>query len=252
VSNPFIKKLSRFVVLGDEEVGALEHLSRNPRDFKGGHDLILEGAKPEYVFLLMEGWAYRYKHLKDGSRQILAYLLPGDLCDIHVFLLDEMDNSIGLLCDSKVVMIPAGEVLSVMDQFPKIERALWWATLVDEGTLREWLLNVGQRNAYQKLSHLFCELAVRMKAAGLVDDDGSFSLPVTQIELADTTGLTSVHVNRTLKRLRDEKMITIGSRRLHILDPERLAEVAGFSQEYLHVEGEPVEMKLRTRLGKVG
>jgi len=236
VSNPLVRKLNRFVPLGDAEIAALESLSRNPKTHPAGHDLIREGAKPEYVFLLMKGWAYRYKSLPSGRRQIMAYLIPGDLCDIHIFLFDEMDHSIGLLSAAEVVAIPAAQMLEVMNRFPKIERALWWATLVDEATLREWLLNVGQRNAYEKLSHLFCEMAVRMEAVGLIDHDGSFSLPLTQAELADTTGLTSVHVNRTLQRMRRDKLIEIGQQRLMILDRAGLRESGGFNPNYLHVE----------------
>lgn len=250
--NPLVAKLSKFVALGDAEVAALEHLSRNPRQMAADKSLISEGSQPKYVFLLMDGWAYRYKHLADGKRQILAFLIPGDLCDVHIFVFDEMDHSIGLLCDSRVVMIPATEMLDVMVRFPKIERALWWATLVDEATLREWLLNVGQRDAFQKLSHLFCEMSVRLKAIGLVNEDGSFHLPLTQSELADTTGLTAVHVNRTLQRLRKENLISLSQRRLMILDLKRLAEVAGFNQRYLHVEGPPVEEQLRSRFGNSG
>lgn len=236
MGNPLVRKLNRFLPLDEEEVALVESLSRNPKTLPAHRDLIREGGKPEHVFLLMKGWAYRYKLLPNGQRQILAYLIPGDLCDIHIFLFDEMDHSIGLLSEAEVVAIPAGEMMDVMNRFPRIERALWWATLVDEATLREWLLNVGQRDAYERLSHLFCELAVRMETVGLVDDDGSFALPLTQTELADTTGLTSVHVNRTLQRMRRDKLITLGQQRLRILDRSRLRQVAGFNPNYLHVE----------------
>ena len=147
------------------------------------------------MFLLLEGWGFRYKQLESGRRQIMAYLIPGDLCDIQIFLFDKMDHSIGLLSAARVVKIPAVEMLDLMDRYPRIERALLWATLVDEATLREWLLNVGQRSALQRISHLFCELCVRLSVVQLVDNNETFELPVTQAELADTTGMTTVHVN---------------------------------------------------------
>ncbi|MGI8610670.1 MAG: Crp/Fnr family transcriptional regulator [Sphingomicrobium sp.] len=199
------------------------------------------------MFLLLEGWAYRYKSMVNGGRQIMAYLLPGDLCDVQIFLFEEMDHSIGLLSDALVAKIPAAEMLDLMDRYPRIERALMWATLVDEATLREWLLNVGQRDALQRIAHLFCELCVRLRVVKLVDEDHSFRLPLTQTELADTTGMTTVHVNRSLQRLRQDGLIISRQGRLTILDYKRLAEIAGFNATYLHTDGPPVEQKLRAR-----
>lgn len=245
--NALIAKLGRFVPLEEDEGEALLHLSRNARRLPRGTDLIREGDKPQSVFLLLEGWAFRYKSMMNGGRQIMAYLLPGDLCDVQIFLFEEMDHSIGLLSDALVVKIPATEVLDLMDRFPRIERALMWATLVDEATLREWLLNVGQRNALQRLAHLFCELSVRLSVVNLVDDTATFSLPVTQAELADTTGMTTVHVNRSLQRLRKEGLIMMKGGDLTIMDFDRLAEISGFNRNYLHTDGPPVEQKLRSR-----
>lgn len=246
--NPLIRKLGRFVPLNEVERAALEELSRNSRAYAAGSDLIAEGDAPKSVFLILKGWAFRYKHLADGRRQIMAYLIPGDLCDIQIFLFEKMDHSIGLLSDAVVVKIPAAELLAVMDRFPRIERALLWGTLVDEATLREWLLNVGQRFALQRLAHLFCEMCVRLSVVGLVDDEESFTLPLTQAELADTTGMTTVHINRTLQQMRKEQLISTSHGRLTILDFGRLAAIADFTETYLHIDGPPVEQRLRSRL----
>lgn len=243
-----IAKLGRFVPLSDAERDALYQISSNARVHRRGTDLISQGDKPDSVFLLLDGWAYRYKHLANGDRQIMAYLLPGDLCDIRIFLFEQMDHSIGLLSDAMVVKIPAAEILALMDEFPRIERALMWATLVDEATLREWLLNVGQRDAVQKISHLICELCVRLSVVHLVDRQETFAMPVTQAELADTTGMTTVHVNRSMQRLRKDGLIATKDGKMTILDFDRLAAVAGFDEVYLHTDGPPVEQKLRSRL----
>lgn len=245
--NPVIQKLGRFVGLSEEERAALHQLSRNPRRYARGTDLISEGDKPDSVFLLLDGWAFRYKQLASGARQIMAYLVPGDMCDVRIFLYEQMDHSIGLLSDATVVKIPAAEMLDLMDRFPHIERALMWATLVDESTLREWLLNVGQRDALQRLSHIFCELCVRLSVVDRVDDH-KFALPLTQAELADTAGLTTVHVNRSLQRLRQDGLILLKGGELTILDLDRLAKLAGFDGTYLHTDGSPLEQKLRLRL----
>ncbi len=232
----------------EPERDALRHLSRNLQSYERGAELIAEGMRPTSVFLIMEGWAFRFKHLADGSRQITAYLIPGDVCDVQIFLFEKMDHSIGLLSDAKVVKIPAAEMLDIMDRFPRIERALLWATLVDEATLREWLLNVGQRSAKQKLAHLFCELCVRLQVVGLVDDSGAFILPPIQSELGDTTGMTTVHVNRSLQSLRADGLVSTCHGSLTIPNFKRLAQFAGFEEDYLHIDGPPVEKKLRARL----
>ncbi len=165
-------------------------------------------------------------------------------------MFEEMDHSIGLLSDAKVVKIPAAHMLDLLDRFPRIEWALSWATLVDESTLREWLLNIGQRNALQRISHLFCELSVRMNVVDLVDASDTLAFPLTQTELADTTGMTNVHVNRSLQTLRNDGLIRIGHGTLTILDFDRLAKIAGFNQTYLHIDGPPVEQRLRARLNQ--
>ena len=247
--NAVVRKLSQFAPLGDEETSALVRLCEPAQLRKAGDDLVREGEQPQHVFLLLEGWAYRYKFGRDGSRQIVAFLIPGDLCDIKVFLLDRMDHNIGLLSDARVRAIPAIELLELMDRFPRIERALWWASLVDEATLREWLLNIGQRDAFERIAHLFCELWVRLQVVGLVDADDSFELPLTQEGLGDTTGLTSVHVNRTLQKLRKEKLIDLKRGHIEICDPRRLAEASGFRRNYLHLSsGGPLDTVLRQRL----
>ncbi|MGQ0560126.1 MAG: Crp/Fnr family transcriptional regulator [Sphingosinicella sp.] len=247
--NAFVRKLTQFAPLGDEEISALVRLCE-PADLRNaGDDLVCEGDRPQHVYLLLDGWGYRYKFGRDGGRQIVAFLVPGDLCDIKAFLLDRMDHSIGLLSEARVRAIPAIELIELMDRFPMIERALWWASLVDEATLREWLLNIGQRDAFERIAHLFCELWVRLQVVGLVDADDAFDLPLTQEGLGDTTGLTPVHVNRTLQRLRREKLIATRRGHIEICDPRRLAEVSGFSRNYLHLTRDgPLDINLRQRL----
>jgi len=246
-----VTKLSRYIELADSEVAALDHLTRSPYPMKAGSDLILEGTNPENVFLLMEGWGYRYSLLKNGNRQIFGYVLPGDLCDVHVFMLDEMDHSIGLLSEAMAVKIPADEMLDVLNRYPRIERALWIATLVSESTLRQWVVNIGQRDAFERIGHLFCELWQRMRVVGLVSADDQFDLPLTQVELADTLGMTAVHVNRTLQRLREAGLIALKRSRLRILDPEKLAEVSGFDGSYLRLDATVQNVSLRSRLSLV-
>lgn len=233
MTNAFIKKLSRFSSFTDEELAALERLSAKPEQRARGKDLIRQGDRANAVQLLLRGWAYRYKVLKDGSRQIVGYLLPGDACDLNGMILGEMDHSVGLLTDAEVKTVPAEELRDVMERHRAIERAFWRLSMVDEAILREWLANIGQRDAFSRTGHHLCELWHRMKTIGSVDDH-AFDLPLTQEELGDSLGLTSVHINRTIKRLKEDGLITIAQRRLTVLDPQRLTQITGFDPAYLN------------------
>ena len=230
-----ITKLSSLGPLGAEEIEALEQLSRNPKPMQSEQILVHEGSRSDSIYLIVSGLACRYKTLAGGRRQILGYLLPGDLCDIHFTIANRPDYSVSLTSGSSVARIPTWKISELMLRFPAIHRALSLASLIDAVILREWLLSVGQRDALQKLCHLFCEMAVRLEAIGATNDDGSFELPVNQVTLADTLGLTSVHINRTLQRLRSEGLIRLCHRRLVILDRERLASIAGFDGAYLQL-----------------
>jgi CRP-like cAMP-binding protein len=145
-----------------------------------------------------------------------------------------MDHGIVALTPCTVARIGQDEIAKLTSENSRIVRAMWWSTLVDQGILREWVLNVGRRNAYERVAHLLCEMHFRMERVGLVEND-RLALPLTQEELADATGLTSVHMNRTLQQLRHEKLIEIGSGVLTLLDALALREAAGFNPEYLHV-----------------
>lgn len=232
--NPFVRKLEGFAALSAADRALLEQISAEPRTVAPHTDLAREGDKPEGVFLIMEGMAFRHKLRASGSRQIMAYLLPGDLCDLDVALLDAMDHTISTLSACKVVRIAPETVSRILEHHPAIARALRKSTLVDEATLREWLVNVGRRSAPERLAHLFCELLVRWQAIGR-GDQSSYELPLTQIDLADTTGLTGVHVNRTLQDLRRRGLIELKGGRLTILDLPRLRALAEFKSNYLHL-----------------
>ena len=235
MTNVLIRKLELFGALPEDDRRLLADVVVRTRDIPRHHDIAREGDSTQDVHLILQGFACRYKMLANGRRQILAYLIPGDFCDLHVFILNRMDHSIGTLSECKVVDIPRADVLQLTTR-PAIARALWWASLVDEATLREWLLNIGQRGATERVAHLFCEIHLRLKSVGLADG-GRFTLPITQVELADTIGVSSVHTNRALQELRGEELITFKSRQVVLLDLERLRQKSGFDPNYLHLEG---------------
>ena len=235
MTNLLLRKLEAFGPLPAEDKLLLDAAIGQPRSIPADRDLIHEGDTPRDVRLIVEGFACRYKLLKDGSRQIVAFLVPGDFCDLHVFILKAMDHSISTLSPAQVVDIPRGRVLELTER-PAIGRALWWVTLVDEAVLREWLLNNGQREAEERIAHLLCELHSRLKIVGLADG-GKFSLPITQAEIGDSLGLSAIHVNRSLQVLRAQDLISLRYRELVIHDPDRLRAFAGFTPNYLHLSG---------------
>ena len=235
MQNPLTRKLELFGPLPGEDRQLLDKAVANRRVLRAKTNIIQEGDAPSDVRVVVSGLACRYKLLPDGSRQIFAYLLPGDFCDLHIFILKEMDHGIETLSPCEIADVPRSRILE-MTQRPELSRALWWATLVDEATLREWLCNLGQRDAFHRIAHLFCELHARTKAIGLVSPDGALPLPITQTELADTVGLTNVHVNRALQELRATNLIEFRSGVLTIHNVDQLRDMSDFNSNYLHLE----------------
>lgn len=231
--NPLIRKLEQFTALSEANKRTVMDAIHDVRNFAARDDIIKEGDRPDDVHLMLEGWAGRYKDLPNGERQIMAYLIPGDLCDIHITLLDQMDHSIGALSPSKVAFIPRIVMEAMLGANDGLSRALWWATLVDEAILREWLVSLGQRPADKRIAHLICEMVLRCRAVGLTGDD-SFEMPITQEQFADTVGITPVHMNRSLQALRAEGLISTHGRRITVTDLDRLMNYSDFNPNYLH------------------
>jgi CRP-like cAMP-binding protein len=233
--NPLLRKLANFTSLSDTEANAVRECCGDARVFAAGEDIIAQGDRTGGVKLLLEGFACRYKVLEDGRRQIVAYFVPGDLCDLRVFILKRMDHSIGAVAASRVATIAPHDILRLTNNFPNLTRALWWSTLVEEAIAREWIVNVGQRNAFERMGHLFCELLFRFRAVGL-NQGNSCTLPLTQAELAETLGLSSVHVNRTLQELRRQQLIVLEGGTLTIPNLDKLMEESLFNPDYLHLD----------------
>jgi CRP-like cAMP-binding protein len=232
-SNLFIRKLESFHALSGEDKELLDRYCRPLREIPAKRDIIREGEKPNCVFVIISGFACRYKLIGKGKRQIMAYMLPGDACDYNVFILRRMDYAIATLSRCQVLELSREAILE-MTTHPAIARALWWANLVDEATMREWLVNIGQRPAEQRIGHLLCEILMRLETVGLVKDN-TYALPVTQTDLADTLGMTVVHANRMLTSLRGRGLIDIDARNLIVKDAERLKAFSGFDPNYLHL-----------------
>jgi CRP-like cAMP-binding protein len=237
-----IRKLEQFARLSSDDKRVLQDAaSHKIRELSPREDIIHEGQRPTHVNLVLRGWACRYKMLEDGRRQITAFLVPGDLCDLRMFILKEMDHSIAALTPMSVAEIPSDTILDITDSFPRIGRALWWNSLVEEAIARQWTTNLGQRDAVERLSHVFCELFLRLRCVGLTNSY-SFDLPVTQEQLGDATGMSTVHVNRTLQEMREEGLIVLKGRILTIPDLDALQRTALFNANYLHLDHDGREL----------
>lgn len=233
--SPLVQRFRNFTSLTTDEEERLRSLSDERVCTKAARrDLIREGERPRVVYLVLSGWAYRHKTLEDGRRQLLQFLLPGDLCDIHNVVLSEMDHSIGAVTELRYAEIPHGRLEELERDYPNLRRAFWWHSMTAIAIQREWTTNIGQRSAVERLAHLFCELFLRLQAVGLTDGL-SCALPLTQTDMADATGLTAVHVNRTLQDMRKTGLIMLEHRKLTIPDWSALQASALFAPEYLHL-----------------
>ncbi len=233
-----IRKLENFSRLSTEDRHALDQASRQRmRQIRPRDDIVREGDLPPGVNLILDGWACRYKTLEDGRRQIIAYLLPGDLCDHGVPILREMDHSIGSLTAVTLAEIPPETVRQLTADHARLAQALTWESLVAAAIQREWTVNIGQRTAFERLGHLFCELYLRLQAVGLTRGT-TCEVPLTQAEIADTIGLSVVHVNRTLQELRSIGLIALRGRELTLPRLEALQRAVQFNPNYLHLDHE--------------
>jgi CRP-like cAMP-binding protein len=218
--------------------------------FLPGHDIVREGDTPDAIHLVLDGFACRYKLLPNGRRQIIAHFIPGDFCNLRAFILSEMDHSVATMSAVTLATVKRKTLLRLTDEYPRITQALWWSAMVDEAITREWIVNVGSRTATERVAHLICEHFLRMQAVGLASEN-NVQLPITQTELGDTLGLSTVHVNRTLQQLRADGLIALRGKTLSILDLRRLQDVALFNANYLHflAKADRAEWERRERGG---
>lgn len=230
--HPVVRKLSAFGPLTAEEQAALAGLGAGAQRVEGRCHLLAEGTAPEHAVLVVEGVACRYRHRPSGARQITAYLLPGDLCDPDFAHLRRMNHSVGTIGACRVARVPREALAGLVARHAGIARALRLAKLAEEETTREWVMNVGCRSAIERVSHLLCELHERLRVVGWATKAG-YDLPLTQQDLADTTGLSNVHVNRVLRQLRLMRLVEVGGKRVEILNLAGLQAIAEFRADYL-------------------
>jgi CRP-like cAMP-binding protein len=230
----FLQKLAARSPLSDQERALIAALPSGDVRISSREFIVHEGEHLNRSVLLLDGLAARYKLLPDGGRQIVSLHVAGDVIDLHTALLKVADHSVAAFGPARIAYLSHDAVRTAIDASPAIARAMWREVLVDASIAREWLLNVGRRDAYGRIAHLFCELALRMEVVGLYRG-GSLPLPLTQADLADATGLTPVHVNRTMQRLRADGLVSTRGAELCIHDWDGLALAGTFDPAYLFI-----------------
>lgn len=235
-STPLFRKLSAFVALTETEVAVLTELQQRRRKFAAGRDLIEQGQSDQAVYVLDSGWVSSYKILPDGTRQIVDFQIPGDFLGIRSALFKTSDHSVEPVIDIEVSEVFVKDLLGAFARTPRLATAVLWAASRDEAMVVEHLVGIGRRGADERLAHFLLELGARLALIGLGGKAG-YDCPLTQYHLGDALGLSAVHVNRVLRRLREGGMLTFQKGQVTFDNYERLTAFADFDATYLDQEG---------------
>jgi CRP-like cAMP-binding protein len=230
-----VRKLETHSALEEGDRQAILALPHVLRTLEPHAYTVREGHKLESCAILLSGFAYRHKLTSDGARQIVALHIPGDPLDFQHLFLDEADHNVQMLTRAEVAMVPREAIQHLAKSRAGVGHALLVSLLIEASIFREWVVNVGRRDARARLAHLLCEFAARLEVQGLADEYG-YHLPMTQEQLADAVGLTPVHVNRTIRSLETDGLIVRKGRNISFPDWERMQDVADFNKRYLHLE----------------
>jgi CRP-like cAMP-binding protein len=221
--------------IGEEEEQAIRALVSEVIEIPAHCVLVPAGKELDRSTLLLDGWVARVKELAGGQRQIAELNVAGDFTDLHGFTLKRLDHDVVTVAPCRIAIVPHERLLAMTERYPHLTRVYWFATNLDAAIHREWTLSLGRRDALARTAHLFCEMFVRLRIVGLTLE-GGYDFPLTQVELGECLGLTSVHVNRTLQELRRRGLIELRARRLAILDWAGLLRAAEFDDSYLYLQ----------------
>jgi CRP-like cAMP-binding protein len=231
---PLLRKLNAHDIVQPAEAEALAAVLRERRTHPARRVVVQRGKEIPFSTLLLDGLMCRYKDMSNGERQISALHVPGDFVDLHSFSLKQLDHSVATMTKCEVAIVQHEALKRITEELPHLTRMLWFLTNLDAALHREWTVSLGRRDAAARLAHLFCELHARLQVVGLADADG-YELRLTQVDLAECLGLTPVHINRTLRQLRENGLVEYRNRRVHILDRKGLETVAEFQPDYLYL-----------------
>lgn len=199
--------------------------------------IVQAGDRLEQSTLLLEGFMCRYMDDRNGLRQLVAVHVPGDFVDLHSYPLKVLDHDVATLTATTMAIVPHTQLTEILEEYPRLQRKLWFATLIDAAIHRAWLFRLGRLDAIGRVAHFLCETNARLISAGL-SDGRRFAFGITQTDLAEICGLTNIHVNRVMRQLREEQLCIFRSSLVEILDPERLAARGQFDPSYLYIESQ--------------
>lgn len=241
VSVPLTRKLDAIAIIAEEDQQTLRRLPITLKTLDAEHDIAREGDAPEQCCIILEGWACRSKMAPDGNRQIVALHLPGDIPDLQSLHVPVMDHTITTLTTVTAAFASHDSVHALLMRAPRLAAVFWRDTLIEAAITREWVVNMGQRSAQERIAHLLCEVFARLEAIGLTQEvagSQTFPWPLTQFRLGEATGLSSVHVNRSLQELRAAGLIKLSQKWVTILNWSGLQSLAGFKPDYLSLAPE--------------
>ncbi|AHE55944.1 Crp/Fnr family transcriptional regulator [Sphingomonas sanxanigenens] len=224
----------RGAALTSEEREILENAISEVKTFGPRTTLAFTGEPLNHSTLLIEGIMSRHIDDRNGLRQLVALHVPGDFVDLHAYPLKILDHEVGTMTAVTVALVPHTRLDAITREYPELARKLWFSTLLDAAIHRAWLFRLGRLDAVGRVAHFFCEMNVRLAAAGL-SDGRRFALGLTQADLGEICGLTPVHINRVMRQLREDGMCVFRSSLVEIMDPERLAARAQFDPDYLYI-----------------
>jgi CRP-like cAMP-binding protein len=232
-----LRKLRSISPLSEEETHALQAVTFTIKSVASDHVIVREGERPRESCLVVEGFVCRYKFTEEGKRQIFSFHTPGDIPDLQSLHLKVMDHSMMTMTPCKLAFISHDNLTQVFRRYPRIGDVMWRDTLIDAAIFREWMVGIGRRSAYTRIAHVLCEVYVRLRAVGLANGY-ECDLPITQAELGDALGLSTVHVNRSLQELRGDSLVELHKGSLTVLDWDGLQKAGEFDPMYLHLDGE--------------
>ncbi|MCW1917517.1 Crp/Fnr family transcriptional regulator [Rhodobacter sp. KR11] len=234
--SPLARKLSAFVRLAPADLLAVSDLHRRRRKFAVGSEMIYQGQTDQVAFVLASGWACSYKILPGGTRQIVDFQLPGDFLGLRSVLFRTSDHNVEPITPVQASEVTQRDLLSVFASTPRLAAAVLWAASRDEAMVVEHLVDLGRRSAAERMAHFLLELNARLRLVGMADRKG-FACPLSQYLLADALGLSAVHVNRVLRELREEGLVTFQKGQVTFDDYDGLVEAASFDRAYLDHDG---------------
>lgn len=232
---PLVRKLGVFVALSETELTVLNRLHLRRRTFVAGLDLVQQGQCDTAAYILASGWVCSYKILPNGLRQIVDFQIPGDFLGLRSILLQTSDHCIEPITKIEATEVPTAELLDTFARTPRLAAAVLWAASRDEAMVVEHLIDVGRRDAAVRVGHFLLEMGSRLSLVGLTDETG-YACPLSQYHLADALGLSAVHVNRVLRQLREDGLVTFRDGKVTFHNRERLSALVDFDPAYLDQE----------------